>query len=153
MEEKKDILIRPMEIEDLEQVCNIETQIFSKPWTREGFLSSLSDCNNIYLVVQRNDEIVGYCGLWGVVGEGQINNVAVKSSFRGQGIGQCMLTKLLQEGKKKSLTSFTLEVRESNAVAIGLYERLGFQPVGIRKNFYEEPREGAVIMWLENSII
>lgn len=153
MEEKKDILIRSMEIEDLEQVCNIENQIFSKPWTREGFLSSLSDSNNIYLVVQRNDEIVGYCGLWGVVGEGQINNVAVKSLFRGQGIGQCMLTKLLQEGKKNSLTSFTLEVRESNAVAIGLYERLGFQPVGIRKNFYEEPREGAVIMWLENSII
>lgn len=153
MEEKKDILIRSMEIEDLEQVCNIENQIFSKPWTREGFLSSLSDSNNIYLVVQRNDEIVGYCGLWGVVGEGQINNVAVKSLFRGQGIGQCMLTKLLQEGKKNSLTSFTLEVRESNAVAIGLYERLGFQSVGIRKNFYEEPREGAVIMWLENSII
>jgi ribosomal-protein-alanine acetyltransferase len=137
-----------MKEEDLEQVCKIENTTFSKPWLKIDFISSLSDTNNIYLVAENENEIAGYCGLWGIVGEGQINNVAVKKSYRGQGIGYKLLKRLIDMGKNNKLTSFTLEVRESNVAAINLYKKLGFQSVGKRKNFYESPREDAEIMWL-----
>lgn len=142
------MIIRNMKEEDLEQVCKIENTTFSKPWLKIDFISSLSDTNNIYLVAENENEIAGYCGLWGIVGEGQINNVAVKKSYRGQGIGYKLLKRLIDMGKNNKLTSFTLEVRESNVAAINLYKKLGFQSVGKRKNFYESPREDAEIMWL-----
>lgn len=148
MEALSDILIRDMKLEDLDAVCKIEQQSFSDPWTKEGFISSINAPNNIYLVAEWHQEIVGYCGLWGIVGEGQINNVAVKSNFQSKGIGEKLLTELIKNGQGKGLTSFTLEVRVSNKSARRLYQKLGFCSVGIRKNFYNHPREDAVIMWL-----
>lgn len=137
-----------MELNDLEQVCKIESEIFSRPWTQNDFATSLTKEENIYLVVEKEEKIVGYCGMWGIVGEGQINNVAMHKAYRREGIAYEMLQQFLQEGKKKQLTSFTLEVRESNQAALALYKKLGFQAVGIRKDFYEAPRENAIIMWL-----
>lgn len=147
MQEIAEVQIRRMKTEDLEQVCQIENQIFSMPWTREGFLTSLKNENNIYLVVEQMGKITGYCGMWGVAGEGQITNVAVKSGFQGRGIGSHLLARLLELGNEQLLSSFTLEVRVSNHRAIHLYERAGFRQAGIRRNFYDNPREDAVIMW------
>ena len=87
--------------------------------------------------------------MWGIVGEGQINNVAVDASYQGRGIASKMMKALIEEGSRKKLTEFTLEVRESNIAAIRLYEKTGFQKEGIRKNFYDAPKEDAVIMWLK----
>lgn len=141
--------IRLMAEEDVDSVFNIETQIFSKPWTKQDFINAMSDRHNIYVVAEdENKEIVGYCGIWGVLDEGQITNVAVRPEDQGQGIGFAMLTELLRIGKNEGLQQYTLEVRKSNLKAIKLYERLGFVEEGIRKNFYDKPVEDGIIMWL-----
>ncbi len=141
------MIIREMKEEDIPAVCDIECSIFSKPWSAGSFLSSIKDTNNIYLVVEEEGRILGYCGLWGVVGEGQINNVAIRKESRNNGLGRKMLQRLLELGKQKGLEEFTLEVRVSNKNAIHLYHSLLFKDAGIRKNFYEEPTEDALIMW------
>ncbi|WP_207649463.1 ribosomal protein S18-alanine N-acetyltransferase [Anaeromicropila populeti] len=135
--------------DDLEEVCSIENKMFSKPWSKSDFFTSMKNRQNIYLVAEEpQGEIVGYCGCWGVVDEGQITNVAVKPEARCKGIGTEMLKELIRIGRDEGLLQFTLEVRESNMQAIRLYEKLGFSSAGIRKNFYEAPLENAVIMWL-----
>ena len=100
-----------------------------------------------YLVVLLVDEVVGSCGLRNIVGDGEITNVVTKGTMRGKGIGKQMLLQLLEEGTKMGVEAFTLEVRKSNDAAIHLYESLGFVTEGVRKNFYEEPTEDALIMW------
>lgn len=140
--------IRLMEKRDLEQVCEIEKRIFSQPWAKEDFEASISNPNHIYIVAEEGDEIAGYCGLWMVAGEGQINNVAVREDFRKKGVGCEMLTYLLKLGRERNQDAFTLEVRASNEAAIRLYEKLGFHSAGIRRGFYEKPKEDANIMWL-----
>lgn len=133
---------------DVPSVYAIELRTFSHPWKENDFLQSIQNPNNIYLVVEENNSILGYCGLWGVVGEGQITNVAVAEPFHGKGIAKAMLSELLRKGREHGLETFTLEVRVSNYSAIALYHNLGFKDAGIRKNFYEAPTEDAIIMWL-----
>lgn len=142
------MLIRRMEQKDLEQVLSIENEIFESPWKFHDFENSMTNSQNIYLVVEEDEEIIAYCGLWGVAGEGQIYNVAVKEKFRNNHIALSMLKELISLGKQEELSAFTLEVRISNESAIKLYHNLGFKDVGIRKNFYENPKEDAIIMWL-----
>lgn len=140
-------MIRRMQQKDLDQVVLIEQSIFSLPWSRRGFEDSMRNPGNLYLVAEEQGEIQGYCGVWGIAGEGQICNVAVKQEARNQGIATAMLTELLKEGKEMGLNAFTLEVRVSNNAAIRVYQRLGFQGVGIQKNSYARPTEDALIMW------
>ncbi|BBF44360.1 ribosomal-protein-S18p-alanine acetyltransferase [Lachnospiraceae bacterium KM106-2] len=139
--------IRPMVEKDLDQVCEIEKTLFSRPWSKNDFFGSINDDSDIYLVVELDEEIVGYCGLWSVLEEGQINNVAIKKEYQSHGLGYKMLDQLIKEGRSKGLTAFTLEVRVSNVKAIRLYQKLGFTEAGVRKNFYEIPKEDALIMW------
>lgn len=142
------MVIRRMEERDLSSVVEIENETFSDPWSYDSFKKESSLVNNIYLVVEKEGQIAGYCGLWGIAGEGQITNVAVKSSFRNQKIGEKMMQTLLNEGRKAGLEAFTLEVRVGNLFARRLYQKLGFREEGIRKNFYSHPIEDAVIMWI-----
>lgn len=144
--------IRLMTEEDVDSVVQIEQQLFSKPWTKQDFMNSMSDRHNIYVVAEdEKQEVIGYCGIWGVLDEGQITNVAVRPDAQGQGIGYEMLSELLRIGKNEGLQQYTLEVRVSNSRAISLYKRLGFEEEGIRKNFYEKPVEDGIIMWLRES--
>lgn len=144
--------IRLMAEEDVDSVVQIEQQLFSKPWTKQDFINSMSDRHNIYVVAEdEKQEIIGYCGIWGVLDEGQITNVAVRPDTQGQGIGYDMLSELLRIGRNEGLQQYTLEVRVSNSRAISLYKRLGFEEEGIRKNFYEKPVEDGIIMWLRES--
>ncbi|MBP1756266.1 MAG: hypothetical protein H6Q59_2664 [Firmicutes bacterium] len=140
--------IRRMTEADLEQVCAIENETFSDPWSKDDFRNSLLDDKNDYLVVDIDGTIAGYCGFWGVMDEGDIFNVAVKKEYRRQHIGADMMKALIEKGRARGIASFTLEVRYSNEPAIRLYEDLGFQRAGIRKDFYSKPKEDAVIMWL-----
>lgn len=146
---RENIIIRPMEEKDLPHVIEIEKASFSKPWTLNDFSASLK-LPNIYLVALVDEEITGYCGLWGVAGEGQINNVAVAKNHRNKGIAFSMLTQLINIGKEQGLGEYTLEVRRGNHSAIGVYHKLGFCDEGYRKNYYEEPTEDALIMWLRD---
>ena len=140
-------LIREMKPEDIPAAAAIEQQIFSQPWSEQGFLSSLNLADTLYLVVYEGERLIGYCGLLQSFDEADITNVAVVSDVRNCGIGYAMLSELMKQGKERGIARYTLEVRVSNSPAIRLYEKLGFESVGIRKNFYDRPKEDAMIMW------
>jgi ribosomal-protein-alanine N-acetyltransferase len=141
------IEIREMCLKDLPEVARIEKGNFSRPWSEQAFADSLKqDCTR-YLTVVCDGQIVGYCGYLQSFEEADITNVAVEEKSRNLGIGNAMLQELMRQGEERGITAYTLEVRKSNQAAIHLYEKLGFEQVGIRKNFYDLPTEDAVIMW------
>ena len=142
-----EVIIKPLTEEYVDQVCVLEEEAFSMPWHKESFLEMIANENACYLVALVGEEVVASCGLRHIVGEGEITNVVTKSTMRGKGVGRQILLRLLEEGAKMGAEAFTLEVRVSNAPAIHLYESLGFVSEGVRKNFYEDPTEDALIMW------
>ncbi|MGB4660354.1 MAG: ribosomal protein S18-alanine N-acetyltransferase [Mobilitalea sp.] len=143
------MVIRKMTEADLPQICAIEQETFSMPWKEEDFRSSMIKTNNGYIVAEVDSQVIGYCGYWGILEEGDICNVAVIKEYRNQKVAYHMLVELMKEAKEKGITAFTLEVRIGNHPAIHLYEALGFKSVGLRKKFYSKPEEDAVIMWLK----
>ena len=142
-----EVIIKPLTDEYVDQVCVLEEEAFSMPWHKESFLEMIANENACYLVALAGEEVVASCGLRHIVGEGEITNVVTKNTLRGRGVGRQILLKLLEEGSKMGAEAYTLEVRVSNAPAIHLYESLGFVSEGVRKNFYEDPTEDALIMW------
>ena len=142
-----EIIIRKMQPEDLAEVCKIEKDNFSLPWSEKSFLESMEREDTVFLVALEDEDVAGYIGCYCIAGAGEITNVAVKASHRRKGIGGKLLQKLYEEGISLDTQEYFLEVRESNEAAIGLYLRQGFVNEGIRKNFYEKPVENAVIMW------
>lgn len=147
-----EIIIRKMQAEDLAQVCKIEKDNFSLPWSEKSFLESMERDDTIFLTACMDNEVAGYLGCYCIAGTGEITNVAVKASYRRQGIGGMLLEKLYEEGVALDTQEYFLEVRESNEAAISLYFRQGFVKEGVRKNFYEKPVENAVIMWKHNCL-
>jgi len=139
-------MIRRMSKDDLAVVSEIEKLCFTMPWSRDGFEAALAMPGNVFLVYEKNDVIYGYCGYYGVLDEAEITNVAVHPDMRNRGIGRDMVSALLSDANKAGIKRVLLEVRESNDPAIHLYEELGFKKLGIRKDFYEQPRENAYIM-------
>ncbi len=138
--------IREMQVEDLTQVMELEESLFSVPWTKEGFFSFLMRDNTLFLVVEENGKILGYCGVLLVLDEGEITNVAVCRQRQREGIGQFLLSGLFLLLRERGIRVLHLEVRESNQTAIRLYERMGFQKDGLRRNYYTDPSEDAVLM-------
>lgn len=141
------VTFRRMEEKDVETVSRIEEATFSMPWSPASFLEMLKSNNTFYVVAEEEGKILGSCGVLQVLDEGNITNVVIEKESRGRGIGTAMLSFLMEEGKKQGISAYTLEVRVSNSPAIHVYEKLGFVSEGIRKNFYEKPREDAAIMW------
>ena len=140
------MILREMLIDDLEQVMEIERELFHVPWTREGFFTFLTREDAMFLVVEEKEQILGYCGLLMVLDEGDITNVAVRPDYRKQGIADAILTAVFSEAQKRGARTIYLEVRESNVPAQKLYEKHGFVSCGIRKNFYRKPTENAIVM-------
>lgn len=138
--------IRPMTMTDCNQVAEIEAASFSMPWSLRAFTDTVEKPNFRYLVAEEAGEILGYCGFLYVLDEAEIPNVCVKASARRQGVGRKMLEVLITEAKTLGIAVLYLEVRESNEAAKALYASLGFLPNSIRKNFYEQPQENAVLM-------
>ena len=126
-------IIRSMRAEDAAKVASLEAEIFSQPWSENAFWDSLCLPDTIFLVAEESGVIQGYIGMYLAADEGEITNVAVDPACRRRGIGEGLLTEIL-------------EVRVSNEGAIRLYEKQGFSSVGIRRGFYEFPREDARIM-------
>lgn len=141
------IQIRKMTTDDIKEVVLIEEECFSVPWSEQAFIDALNLPNAFYYVALSEGKAVGYCGAYGVLDEGDINQVAVTSSSRRQGIAKQLVSEMISDMAKNGFTSMTLEVRKSNESAIYLYESLGFKNEGVRKNFYEKPTEDAIIMW------
>lgn len=140
------MIVRCMTEDDLDKVATMEKQIFSTPWSKQNFAESLTKAYSHFYVAVLED-VVGYCGIHNLGGDGEITNVAVDETQRGKGIAYEMLSYAMEDAMKKGVEAFTLEVRISNTPAIKLYEKMGFENKGIRKNFYENPTEDAIIMW------
>lgn len=140
------MVFRRMTAADLDRVAQMEKETFSTPWSKASFQESLEKTYS-YFFVAEEDEIVGYCGIHNFGGDGEITNVAVDKAWRGKQVAFSMLEFAMEETKKEGIEAFTLEVRATNMPAIKLYEKLGFTKEGIRKNFYENPKEDAIIMW------
>ena len=143
--------IRPMTAMDLDKVSEIEKLCFSTPWSRESFRIEIEDnrCARYFVAVYQ-DEIVGYGGMWLIVDEAHITNVAVHPSYRGVGIGESIMRTLIEVAVSLGAIRMTLEVRVSNMIAQNLYKKLGFRGVGIRKQYYADNNEDALIMWNEH---
>ena len=141
------ITIREMRPEDLDEVTLIEAKNFTQPWSRRGFETSLQDDNTIYLTALMDGVVAGYCGCTYALDEAEITNVAVEEEYRGKGMGYLLVTELVKRCSKKSIHHILLEVRNSNQPAIRLYQKAGFAAESVRKNFYEQPKEDAIVMW------
>lgn len=141
------IVYRKMRAEDVPFISRLEEETFSMPWSADSFLQMIEKEDTAYFVAEEDGRLLGGCGLLLIAGEGGITNVVVSPVARRRGVATGLLTYLISEGDRAGLTAYTLEVRVSNAAAIGLYEKLGFVSEGIRPNFYERPTEDAMIMW------
>lgn len=141
------ISFRPMTEQDTEAAAQLEALSSREPWSRKAYADALNNADAFYLAACRNGSLVGCCGLWQSFEDADICNVVVAESCRRRGIAERMLLTLMEEGRKRGVLNFTLEVRCGNIPAIRLYEKLGFVTEGVRKGFYRNPKEDALIMW------
>ncbi len=138
-----------MTILDIPEVMAMELSTFTSPWTERLFRDELNQEFSYTLLARLADgSLAGFICFWVLVDEMHILNLAVRADLRGIGVGSAIVKEALRFAKNKGAKSATLEVRQSNEAAIGLYSKLGFVSVGKRRNYYSSPRENAVIMWL-----
>ena len=144
-----DITIRDMTSDDLPEVLALETDYFPEPWSETVYRNSMALDYYIFLAAEEKTTggLVGYASLMDAAGEGNIMNIAVAMPYRCKGGGSRLLCALLDRGRGRGIRDFTLEVRMTNAPAIHMYEKMGFRTEGIRRGYYEQPREDALIMW------
>jgi ribosomal-protein-alanine N-acetyltransferase len=138
--------------EDLDGVLAVEEESFTNPWTREMYAWELQNravCH-IFVVRTPEDRVAGFCAFWLVVDEIHINNVAIRPTLRGQGMGSHLMHRVFDEARRLGARRATLEVRRSNEGARRLYERLGFYVAGKRPNYYTNPVEDALILWRDD---
>lgn len=128
------------------QVAQLEALCFADPWSEKSVASELENKLSLWLVALEEDRVAGYVGSQTVLGETDMMNVAVHPDFRRRGIAEGLILALVEELKAQDSHSLTLEVRSSNAPAQALYEKLGFAQVGLRKNYYRNPKEDAYIL-------
>ncbi len=139
--------IVPMSADNVDQIVEIEKECFSTPWSRQMLLDELDNLSASYIAAEAEDgTIIGYAGLTVVLDEGYINNIAVRKDYRRMGVAANLLDVFLRFGDAQQLAFLTLEVRKSNVPAIAMYLKHGFQDVGSRKNYYDDPKEDAILM-------
>lgn len=144
------VMVRRMNTLDIDGVLAVEQQSFMTPWSREGFVNEMNNELSYYLVMVEDGKIIGYAGMWLIVDEAHVTNVAVLPEYRGKRLGEKLMSSLLEHAKKRGAIRMTLEVRASNTVAQGLYNKFGFTSQGRRRNYYTDTKEDALIMWCEN---
>ncbi len=135
--------------DDVAELAALDRECFSVPWSEDAFLKDSKNPLAHYVITKIDNKIIGYGGFWAVMDEGQITNIAVSKKMRRLGIGKKILGELIKKAKDKNLNRLTLEVRESNLSAIALYSGFKFTKTGLRKNYYKNPTENAVLMDLE----
>ena len=141
------LVIEEMKVDDIDGVFEVEKNCFEDYWSKDSFKKELSNNLAKYLVAKVDGKVVGYVGIWFVVDEGHITNVAVHSDYRGKKIGDRLVKEMVELCKENNLVAMTLEVRTSNTVAQNLYRKYGFKMGGIRKEYYSNNKEDAIIMW------
>ena len=140
------MIITHMTADHVAQVAQLEKRCFSDPWSEASIAAELNNELSLWLVALEGDTVVGYIGSQTVCGETDMMNVAVHADYRRRGIAEALISSLMERLWSLGSHSLTLEVRASNAPAVALYEKLGFAQVGLRKNYYRNPREDALIL-------
>lgn len=139
-------MIKRMTSDHVSQVAQLEAICFSDPWSEKSVASELSNPLSLWLVAEVDGQVAGYIGSQSVPPESDVMNVAVDPSYRRRGIAQALVTALVEQLQAAGNNSLTLEVRASNSAAIALYEKMGFAQIGLRKNYYRNPKEDALIL-------
>lgn len=144
-----ELVIRKMEVADVENVMEVERATFPTPWTTDIFYQEIVDNQHAhYFVMVLDQKIIGYVGTWIVIDDAQITNIAVMPAFRGHKLGEKLFLYTIQQAIRRGATRLSLEVRESNVIAQKMYRKFGLVPGGIRKNYYTDNQEDAVVMWV-----
>ncbi|WP_318626962.1 ribosomal protein S18-alanine N-acetyltransferase [Paenibacillus polymyxa] len=141
---------RLMQLDDIPDVLEIEHEAFTLPWTEEAFRNELT-MNHFakYMIMELDGQAIGYAGMWTIMDEAHITNIAIREAYRGRKFGDKLLNELMQTASYLGMERMTLEVRVTNRIAQGLYEKKGFKPAGVRKGYYSDNNEDAVIMWAD----
>lgn len=140
-------MIDRMYEEDIHDVLRLEKECFSDPWTEELIRSSESTGMDVYLVLREDTGIVGYCIFRILAGEGELFRIGVAKEHRGRGYGKKLMDAMVAYSKASGVAAISLEVREGNEPALNLYKSFGFKPEAVRKGYYRDPEEDAIIMW------
>ena len=143
-----ELIIRSADKNDVGTMARMDEVCFTVPWSEQSFSDEINQ-NKLarYLIAEIAGKIAGYTGLWIILDEGHITNVAVHPDYRRRGIARKLVSSLIEAAHTEGARSYTLEVRASNDSAISLYQSLGFKVSGIRKEYYEDDNEDAIIMW------
>jgi ribosomal-protein-alanine N-acetyltransferase len=141
----------PMRRRHLRSVLRIEAQVYPRPWSLSLFLSELAlRSTRVYTVARAEGAVVGYCGLMLTGPDAHVTTIAVDPLWHRQGIGSRLLSNMARQALERGAKHLTLEVRVSNNPAQGLYRKFGFHPAGVRKNYYVETNEDALVMWADD---
>lgn len=141
---------RLMNLDDIPTIVEIERESFTSPWSEEAFRVELTQNHFAkYMIMELDDTIIGYGGMWLIIDEAHITNIAVRAKYRGMGYGKKLLKELMKSAHWLGAQRMTLEVRVSNETAQNLYRQMGFKPSGIRPAYYSDNLEDALIMWAE----
>lgn len=144
------IRFRPMTLDDIPDVMVIEHESFTLPWTENAFRSEMTQNHFAkYIIMEKDGRPIGYAGMWTIVDEAHVTNIAVRTAYRGLRLGERLMREIMLLAGRMGMTKMTLEARVSNTVAQSLYSKLGFKPVGLRKGYYSDNQEDALIMWCD----
>lgn len=146
------VRIDPMSVADIPRVREIEQDAFAVPWPKDAYRAELEENQVACYIVARDDEdhIAGFAGMWVIFDEAHVTTIAVDKARRGQRIGERLMLALIERALERGARWMTLEVRPSNAVALALYRKFGFRDVALRKRYYSDNGEDAVVMWSGN---
>lgn len=144
------VIIRRMKVEDIEQVMTVEHATFDVPWNKETFMNEVNGENPYahYLVIEQDGKVFGYCGLWLIIDEAHVTNIAIHPDYRGNKYGEQLFRRSFEEAIEMGAIQLSLEVRVSNTAAQHLYRKFGLVPGGVRKNYYTDNGEDALVMWV-----
>lgn len=145
-----DFKILPFNESHIKEIYEIEKLSFATPWDIASLEGELNNTFAKYYVAVSDDKVIGYAGIWNIIDEGHITNIAVHPDYRNLGVGNRLLDTLIKACKERNIFSLTLEVRKSNIKAQRLYEKHGFIVEGVRKKYYSDNDEDALIMWKHN---
>lgn len=148
-QEQTSLEFRSMTVQDIPHVVEIEQESFTTPWSSQAFMNELTNNHFAqYIILEYDGEVAGYGGMWIIMDEAHVTNIAIKSKYRGRKWGERLLIELQNSAAFLGAVRMTLEVRKSNQIAQRLYEKHGFRRVGIRPKYYTDNNEDALIMWV-----
>ncbi len=143
----KEVIIRKAKLSDVPAISRIEVESSNTPWSAKAITHDVTQNEKAYVIVAEKDgERIGYVDAWILSGEAQLNNIAVLEEYRGQGVGEALLSHLVDYCKENYCQLITLEVRKTNTAAINLYEKFGFTTVSTRRGYYSDNNEDALLM-------